>query len=155
MPLTDTAVRNAKPTGKARKLADEKGLYLLIMPTGGKLWRFDYRFGGKRKTLALGAYPDVGLGAVRKKRDEARNRLADEIDPAKHRKDQAAAKKALSANSFEVVAREWFAKMKPEWVASHSKKILARFENDIFPWVKVATAIAANSEKSSGRAQSR
>ena len=135
MPLTDTAIKNAKPTGKPRKIADERGVYLLLMPSGGKLWRMDYRFDGKRKTLAMGSYPDTGLAAVRTKRDEARKLLADGVDPGENRKVQKAAKVALAANSFEVVAREWFAKMKPEWVESHSKKIMARLENDVFPWL--------------------
>lgn len=135
MSLTDVAVKNAKAKTKPYKLADEKGLYLLVVVTGGKLWRMDYRFAGKRKTMALGAYPDVKLAAGRVKRDEARTLLAAGIDPSENRKVQAAAKVALAANSFEVVAREWFAKMKPEWVESHSSKIMARFENDVFPWV--------------------
>ncbi len=135
MPLTDVAVRNAKAKATPYKLSDEKGLYLLVVTTGGKLWRMDYRFAGKRKTMALGAYPDVKLSAARDKRDEARTLLAAGVDPSENRKVQAAAKVALAANSFEVVAREWFAKMKPEWVESHSKKIMARLENDVFPWL--------------------
>lgn len=135
MPLTDVKVRNAKTQAKPYKLADEKGLYLLVVTTGGKLWRMDYRFAGKRKTIALGAYPDVKLAAARDKRDEARTLLAAGVDPSENRKVQAAAKVALAANSFEVVAREWFAKMKPEWVESHAGKIIARLENDVFPWV--------------------
>ncbi len=59
MPLTDTAIRKAKPGDKPQKLSDEKGLYLLIHPNGGKWWRFDYRFGGKRKTLSMGVYPEI------------------------------------------------------------------------------------------------
>ena len=72
MPLSDTGIRNAKPTEKARKVADEKGLYLLVLPSGSKLWRMDYRFRGKRKTLSFGGYPDTGLALARQKRDDAR-----------------------------------------------------------------------------------
>lgn len=135
MPLTDTAIKNAKPTDKPRKISDEKGVYLLVMPSGGKLWRMDYRFEGKRKTLAMGAYPDTGLAAVRDKRDAARKLLAGGVDPSASRRAHAAARTAAASNSFEVIGREWFAKMKPEWVESHSNKIMARLENDVFPWL--------------------
>ena len=135
MALTDTAVRRAKPTEKARKLADEMGLYLLIQPTGGKLWRLDYRFNGVRKTLALGSYPDVSLASARERRDDARKLLANDIDPGEYRKIQKAAKIERAANSFEVVAREWFAKHSPNWAASHADKIIQRLEKDVFPWL--------------------
>ncbi len=135
MPLTDTEVRNFKPTDKPYKVTDAKGLHLLVSPGGGKLWRWKYRYDGKEKLLSFGAYPDVSLAKAREKRDEARRLQADGSDPSENRKVQKAAKVALAANSFEVVAREWFAKMKPEWVESHSKKIMARLENDLFPWL--------------------
>lgn len=135
MALSDTAIRKTKPTDKPFKVADEKGLFLLVAPSGGKLWRMKYRFDGKEKLLSFGTYPDVPLIRAREKRDEARRLLADGVDPGENQKVQKAAKIALAANSFEVVAREWFAKMKPEWVDSHSDKIMARFENDIFPWI--------------------
>ena len=72
MPLTDTAVRSAKPTDKPVKLFDERGLFLLIAPAGGKWWRFRYRFGGKHKSLSLGVYPDVALKKARERRDEGK-----------------------------------------------------------------------------------
>ena len=82
MSLSDTACKNAKATtGKASKFADEKGLYLLVAPSGSKLWRMDYRFADKRKTLALGAYPAVSLKEARKKREEARRQLGEGIRP--------------------------------------------------------------------------
>lgn len=135
MPLTDTAIRKAKPTAKPQRLFDGGGLYLEISPAGGKLWRLKYRYAGKEKRLALGTYPDVPLAKVREKRDEARRLLADGIDPGENRKVQKAAKTEQSANSFEVVAREWFAKFKPGWAATHSDKIIKRLENDVFPWL--------------------
>jgi hypothetical protein len=70
--LTDNAIKAAKPASKVFKLTVEKGLYLLIQPAGGKWWRFDYRFDGKRKTLSMGIYPDVNLKQARAYRDEAR-----------------------------------------------------------------------------------
>ena len=79
--LTVTAINNAKPRDKPYKLADEKGLYLFVQASGSKLFRFDYRFLSKRKTLALGSYPDVTLADARDKRDAARKLLANDIDP--------------------------------------------------------------------------
>ncbi|MDP1956692.1 MAG: integrase family protein, partial [Rhodocyclaceae bacterium] len=83
--LTDTAVRTAKPTDKPRKLADEKGLFLLVTPSGGKWWRLKYRFGGKEKLLALGVYPAVTLKDARERREEARKLLANGADPGELR----------------------------------------------------------------------
>ena len=105
MPLTDTAIRNAKPGDKPYPIRDEKSLYLIINPSGSKWWRWDYRFAGKRKTLSMGVYPEVGLKAARDKRDEARRLVADGIDPGENRKIQKAALLERAENSFEVVAR--------------------------------------------------
>lgn len=135
MPLTDTAIRNAKPGAKPAKLFDERGLFLIVTPAGGKWWRFRYRFDGKEKLLSLGVYPDIGLKDARQRRDDARKLLANSIDPSENRKIQKASKSDQSANSFEVIAREWFAKFKHGWADSHSDKIIKRFENDVFPWL--------------------
>jgi integrase len=133
--LTDTAIRKAKPADKVQRLFDGGGLYLEISPSGGKWWRLKYRFGGKEKRLSLGIYPDTGLAAARAKRDGARKLLAAGVDPGEHRKAEKAAGEHKAANSFEVVAREWFAKQSPTWAASHAAKIMLRLENDIFPWL--------------------
>ena len=101
MPLTDTAVRKAKCPTKPAKLSDERGLYLLLTPAGGKLWRLKYRHGGKEKLLALGAYPDVSLHAARDKRDAARRLLAAGIDPSEQRR----AEREAAGATFELVAR--------------------------------------------------
>ena len=135
MPLSDVAVKNAKPRDKAYKLPDERAMYLLVTTTGGKLWRWDYRYLGKRKTLTLGSYPDTPLVKARDKCAEARKLLADGIDPSENRKAMKATKVERAANSFEVVAREWFAKYKPTWEENHAGRTLARFERDIFPWI--------------------
>jgi integrase len=135
MPLTDTAVRNAKPGAKPIKLFDERGLFVLVTPTGGKWWRLKYRYDNKEKLLSLGVYPDVGLKDARDRRDEARKLLAAGIDPGENRKAQRAAKQDRAANSFEVVAREWFVKHAPNWVEHHGDRIIQRFERDIFPWI--------------------
>lgn len=135
MALTDTAIRNAKPSEKPYPIRDGKGLYIIVNPTGAKWWRLDYRFGGKRKTLSMGVYPEVGLKTARDRRDEARRLIAEGIDPGENRKIQKAARHDRAENSFEVVAREWFAKFSPNWAVSHSSKIIRRLESDVFPWI--------------------
>lgn len=135
MPLSDTAIRNAKPGDKARKLFDGGGLYLEVAPSGGKWWRLKYRFDGKEKRLSLGIYPDVSLKDARDRRDEARKLLANEIDPSENRKAKKAAKVERASNSFEVVAREWFAKHEPNWSDNHANRTIRRLERDIFPWI--------------------
>jgi integrase len=134
MPLTDTAIRNAKPGDKAKKMFDGGGLYLEIA-SGGKWWRLKYRFGGKEKGHSFGVYPDVSLKEARERRDEARRLLANGTDLSEHRKTRKAAKEDRTANSFEVVAREWFAKHSPNWAANYAGRIIRRLERDIFPWI--------------------
>lgn len=133
--LTDTEIRKAKPQDKPYKMADERGMYLQVHTNGGKYWRFDYRFDGKRKTLALGTYPDVTLAKAREKRDEARKLLADGIDPGIHKQTQKRAVIERATNSFEAVAREWFSKYQPTWTPDHAEKIIRRLERDVFPWL--------------------
>ena len=135
MPLTDTAVRQAKPGAKATKLHDGRGLFLLVRPEGSKWWRFRYSLGGKEKMLSLGVYPDVSLKDARDRRDEARKLLANGIDPSDIRKAQKSARAERVANSFETVAREWHDKHKSHWTGPHGERILRRFERDIFPWI--------------------
>lgn len=133
--MSDVEARKAKPKEKPYKLADGRGLYLLVNPNGGKLWRMNYRFDGKQKTLAFGRYPDVSLAQAREKRDEARKLLADGIDPNVYRQTQKRAMVERATNSFEAVAREWFSKFRPTWAPSHAEKIIRRLEVDIFPWI--------------------
>ncbi len=135
MPLSDTAIRKAKPTDKTQRLFDGGGLYLEITPAGGKLWRQKYRFGGKEKRLAHGTYPEVSLAEARERRDDARKLLAAGTDPGEHKKAEKLAGEDRAANSFEAVAREWFGKFAPNWAASHAGKIMGRLENDLFPWI--------------------
>jgi len=135
MALTDTIIRTAKPREKPYKMADEKGMFLYITPKGGKLWRLKYRFNGKEKLFSLGAYPDVSLKDARGSRDEARNLHANKIDPSENRKVQKTARVSRAANSFEIMAREWFSKYRAGWSTSHSERTLRRLENNVFPWI--------------------
>lgn len=135
MALTDTGIKKAKPTSKPQRLFDGGGMYLEVMPTGGKLWRLKYRFGGKEKRLALGSYPDTSLKDAREKRDAARKLLAAGIDPSEYRKAVKAAGIELTTNTFEAIARQWFTLRAGKWVKSHSEKVINRLERDIFPWL--------------------
>lgn len=151
MPLTNTEILNAKPGTKPVKMFDGRGLFLIVTPSGGKWWRFRYKFDGKEKLLSLGTYPDIPLAGkfdtdsatgkqrkikgARDLREEARELLAQGIDPGENRKIQNAAKVERAANSFEVIAREWFSKHRAGWAKSHSDNIIARLENDVFPWL--------------------
>lgn len=111
------------------------GLFLLVTPSGGKWWRLRYTFDGKEKLLSLGTCPDTRLKDARIRRDETRKLLADGVDPSENRKAAKAAKQERAANSFEVVAREWYAEQAPNWAEHHGDRIIRRFERDIFPWV--------------------
>lgn len=135
MALTDVAIRKAKPAEKPIRMFDGGGLYLEISPSGGKLWRLKYRIDGKEKRLAIGTYPEISLLDARNRREAARKLLANDSDPADVKRAQKAARLDREANSFEVVAREWFAKFEPTWVDSHGDRIIRRFERDIFPWI--------------------
>ncbi len=134
MPLTDAAVRNAKPKEKSYKLFDGNGLYIEIVPAGGKWWRFKYRIAGKEKRLSLGVYPDVSLKEARDKHVDARKNITKGIDPSETRK--AVKATASGENTFEAVAREWHAKFTAaEWSDVHSKNIMARLTKKVFPWL--------------------
>ena len=135
MALTDISIRNAKPAEKPRKLSDGGGLYLEVRPNGGRWWRLKYRIADKEKLLSLGVYPDVSLSLARERREEARKLLAQGIDPSAQRKAAKEAGKELAANSFERIAREWYEKNRPSWVASHGDKIIRRLELYVFPHI--------------------
>jgi integrase len=126
---------DAEKTDKPYKLADANGLYLEVDPSGGKYWRFKYRFEGKEKRLSLGVYPVVSLADARVARDGCRKLLAKGIDPGIHRKAVKASRASQVADSFETVAREWYAKFIEPMSESHSTKVLARLVNDVFPMI--------------------
>lgn len=133
MPLSDTAVRMAKPRLKTYKLSDAAGLYLEVAPSGSRYWRLKYRFGGKEKRLALGVYPVVTLARARADALEARRILHDGIDPSTRKKEHEREAKLAAANSFELVAREWHAVMRPKWTEHHARNVIESLEKDIFP----------------------
>lgn len=133
-PLTDTKVRTTKPTEKPQKLFDGGGLFLLVTPTGGRLWRFKYRFGGSEKLLSIGTYPETSLAEARQRRDQASALLAKGIDPSETKKAQKAAGNQ-ETETFEIIAREWYAKFSPSWATSHAKTTIRRLELFIFPWL--------------------
>jgi integrase len=133
MPLTDTAVKNAKPKEKPYKLTDGDGLYLLIKPNGGKYWRFKYLYVGKEKLLALGTYPEISLNDAREKRHTARKLLANGADPSGKRKEEKRRQIYNIANSFQAVAKEWFDTNQPKWTPDHAARLWRRIEANIFP----------------------
>jgi integrase len=135
MPLTDAAVRRAKPKNKPYKLFDSGGLYLVVTPNGGKWWRFKYLFLNKEKLLSLGTYPDISLKEARQRRDQERKRVTERIDPASYRKAVKAALTDSLANSFEVVAREWLEKQATVWSPSNLAKVKGHLGLNIFPYI--------------------
>ena len=137
MPLTDRAIQNLSPKSKAYKKYDSQGLYIEVKPTGSKLWRFKFTFQGKAKLLALGKYPTVSLKDARQLRDEAKQKLAQGIDPAQAKqlmkKDQIR-KQKTAQNTFEKLAKEWLAN-KVSWSDNYAKKTWRRLETNLLPWI--------------------
>jgi hypothetical protein len=149
-PLTDLAVRKATPRDKPYKIHDgTTGLFLLVQSNGSMWWRLRYQFKRKETMLSFGVCPAVTLSDARKKLTEARAKLAEGIDPAQERKDIAEQQKQAQAqaieaqrieeeghtDSFEVIAREWFAEKQDGWALSHSSKIIRRLEKEVFPYI--------------------
>ena len=131
--LTDLRIKKEKPREKSFKVSDGGGLYLFVSPSGGKLWRFKYLFGGKEKLLSLGPYPDISLLAARSARDDAKATLRSGRDPSINKKLQKLAGITGTANSFEAVAREWYELNKPQWVERHASDVIGSLEKEIFP----------------------
>ena len=134
MALTDTAAKNTRHSGKpaGEKLYDTGGLYLLVK-AAGRYWRMDYRFAGKRKTLALGIYPAVSLAQARKARDKARDLLAQSIDPSLHRRAEKLTAMAAHENSFEAVAMRWYEQWSVGKSPTTATIIMRRLKADVFP----------------------
>ena len=136
MALTDTFTKNTKHSGKSAgdKHTDGGGMYLLVN-AGGKYWRMDYRFADKRKTLALGVYPEVSLAKARQRREKARELLADGIDPSTAKREEKQAKADAAAHTFALVAREWLAKTAAERADATQNKITSWLEKDVIPFI--------------------
>jgi integrase len=133
MPLTAKHLDNAEPKNKSYRMWDSGGLYVEVQPSGGKWWRWKYRFSGKEKRLSFGTYPDTSIKEARGKRDDARKLLHQGVDPSLHRKAEKRTAEAKSANTFEAVAREWYEKQTKIWVAHHASDVLRRLESNLFP----------------------
>ena len=136
MALTDTFVRQVKHTGKASgdKHADGGGMYLLVK-AGGRYWRMDYTHASKRKTLALGVYPEVSLAKARKRREEARELLAEGLDPSAAKRAEKLATRVAAVNTFEAVAREFHATQASGWSPRYATRWIERMEKDLFPYI--------------------
>lgn len=129
--LNDTKIRNAKPREKAFKLYDERGLFLLVTPTGGRLWRLKYELHGREKLISLGAYPDVTLKRARERREAARQLIADDVDPSAQRRTE----RAALAQSFQGVADEWL-ELQRKSLAPETISILgARLNSGLYPYL--------------------
>lgn len=135
MPLTTLQIKASEPSLKPYKLFDQEGLFLLVMPAGGKYWRFDYRYGGKRKTLALGAWPLTGLKEARERLASARNQLATGADPGLARKIARLTRIGSETDTFETVAREWLGARETEIAEVTHFETKRRLERDVFPWI--------------------
>jgi integrase len=137
MALTELAVKKTKATDRPQKLADGGGMYLLIQTSGSKCWRMDYRFAGKRKTLAIGVYPDVSLSEARERREQARKLLANGADPSAVKQEaKQASQRALqvaSENSFATLAAEYHKIRSPMWTPGHAKQWLGNLEKSALP----------------------
>lgn len=136
MPLTDTFVRQVKHSGAPAgdKYTDGQGMFLLVK-AAGKYWRMNYRFADKQKTLALGVYPAVSLAKARKRREEARELLADGIDPSQAKQEDKRTKILEAAQTFEVVALQWLAKTEPDRAANTQAKVVNWLTKNVFPFI--------------------
>lgn len=131
--LTDREIKSKQPTDKPFKLSDGGGLFLLVSPSGSKLWRLKYRFHGKEKLLAIGAYPQVGAAEARRVRDEAKAELRAGNDPSVAKKLKKLSGATDSADSLEVVARDWHGLNKSKWSEHHAQDVIYSLERDVFP----------------------
>lgn len=135
MPLTDTVCKASKPKDKDYKLTDANGLYLHVMPTGARYWRYKYRYLGKQKVLALGVYPEISLAEAREKHREAHKLVTQGLDPSQEKQNTKRERILNAENTFEVIAREWYDHSKDVWSENHARTILRRLELDVFPMI--------------------
>jgi len=132
--LTDPKIRQAKPTDKPYKLFDGGGLFLLVQPSGSRLWRLKYRFGGKEKLLSIGSYDKgVSLKKAREEREKARGQLVEGIDPSVAKKEEKQAERKQTENTFRAIALDWADIYGARWTESHRDRVVASLEADAFP----------------------
>jgi len=131
--LTDLACRRAAPRATAYKLSDALGLYLYVLPSGYRSWRWRYRFAGKEKLIVFGPYPAVTLAKARQLREEAARTLRDGIDPSISKRQRAAAQAAAADATFERIARDWHRSQLPMWSPRYASNTLNNLVNDVFP----------------------
>ena len=134
VPLSPVEVSKAKPGTKDYKLFDGGGLFLLITPSGGKLWRLKYRFEGRERLLALGAYPQISLADARQRRDEIKKLLTNGVDPGDARKAEKQSQ-TQQTETFEAIALEWYNRQVPVWAATHAATVISRLKRDVFPHI--------------------
>lgn len=134
MPLTDIKIRSIEPKNKQFKLADGQGLYLLVSKKG-KYWRYNFRHGGKYKTLAIGVYPDVSLKGAREAHQKARLLLSKGIDPTYKKKIEKLTSNQNLEDSFKAIALEWMDKQRGRWSPSYYQNVSSRLKNNIYPWL--------------------
>jgi integrase len=135
MPLTDIAIRNAKITEKAYKIYDGGGLFIEITPSGGRLWKLKYRYAGKEKLLSLGKYPVVSLAAARKRREDAKTKLSEGVDPSEVKRKEKQLRVVLSSDTFEAVARDWFERHLSKKAVTTRAKVVSRMERFVLPYL--------------------
>jgi integrase len=135
MPLTDVKVRNADPKQKAYRIPDAKGLHLFVTPSGGKLWRWKYRFNGAQKLMALGKYPEVSLAVARDRHAAARRQLAAGSDPMAVRKAEKVALQTSAESSFQCVAAVWMNHWRQDKSAQHIDSTRRRLEANVLPYI--------------------
>jgi hypothetical protein len=133
MGLSDLAIRNAKPRPKVYRLTDETGLYLSVTPSGGKLWRWKYRFAGQEKLMALGKYPEVTLAMARERLGEGRKQLAIGVDPMAQRKVDKTEQLIASAGSFSNVSALWLDHWRADKSHRHVEITRRRLETNVLP----------------------
>ncbi len=135
MALNTLEIKRAKPKTKIYKLFDGNGLYLEVTPSGGKLWRFKYRYLGKEKKLSLGAFPTITLKEARSLKEDAKKLLSEGIDPAARKKELKKSKLAASKSSFKAVTQEWISKNSSKWSSGNTQRLSKRLEQHVFPHI--------------------
>ena len=133
--LTALGVQNAKPGSKIRRLYDGEGLHLEISENGRKGWRLKYQFDGREKRISLGVYPAVSLEKARERKRQAREMIANDIDPAERRKVDKLQKAENRQNTFENLAEVWFNTRKKEWSEAHQKRVSRILKRNLNPWI--------------------